>query len=401
MKRFLAVFLTLAILLTGLTVTASAASPWKKDGDYWTYTKSNGKLAEDEWIQDGGTWYYFSGTYMIADSIMQINKQWYAFNKSGAMVANDWYGMEWTGERSDGKKIKGYDWFYAGADGALAKGWKKIGKAWYYFEEKDTDSYTDPETGETYTWSVSPYMYSGGISEIKGTWYAFKYSGEMIVGWGQPWIDSPWNIEPDTDWVYANADGSLTPGWKSLGGKWYYFWPDWPYMARDTVLPIKNGKIDYESEKPQALYAFNESGDMVEKGWYQSHYYNEDGKKVPGAWYLVANGSVVRGWAQDGGKWYYLDEYWGGMYSDCMVTMSDNKTYAFEKSGAMVIGWYKSEGGDWYYFDANGARVEEEWVQDGGKWYYMKEYGVMAKDETLTIGKKDYTFGKDGAWTGK
>ena len=47
MKRFLAVFLMLAILLTGLTVTANAASPWAKDAaGKWTYTKADGKLAE-------------------------------------------------------------------------------------------------------------------------------------------------------------------------------------------------------------------------------------------------------------------------------------------------------------------------------------------------------------------
>ena len=386
MKRILAALLMLAILLTGLTVTASAASPWKKDGDYWTYTKSNGKLAEDEWIQDGGTWYYFSGTYMVADSVMQINEKWYAFDKSGAMVVNGWYEKKETWEDETWS-----NWVRAGANGELLKGWQQIGGKWYYFfgtQKLDKDWWApvmatgmplamDEETGEYFS------MFDNG------KFYGFRPSGEMIVGWGQL------GTSADSAWVYANADGSCdVKCWKKIGGKWYYF--------DDTGWMYRNGPRQTFDKNDKNIYLFNKSGELVENGWYQPTYKDENGQTIKGSWYYGGkDGVIVKGWAKDNGKWYYLDAEYGYMYSDCMVTMSDNKTYAFDKSGAMVIGWYKAEDGTWYCFDENGAMIEEEWVKTGGKWYYLKEGGAMAQDETLTIGKKDYTFGKDGAWVEK
>lgn len=379
----------LAILLTGLTVTASAASPWKKDGDYWTYTKADGKLAENEWIQDGDTWYYFSGTYMVADSIMQINEKWYAFGKSGAMAANSWYEEKESWEDETWSL-----WYYAGADGELLKGWQLIGGKWYYF-------ISGMQKLEKEYGYAQPYMMTGmwwDYDEEKGeciSWfdngkfYAFRPSGEMIVGWGQL------GTSPDSAWVYANADGSCDAKcWKKIGGKWYYF--------DDTGWMYRNGPAYTFDKNDKNIYLFNKSGELVENGWYQPTYKDEEGKTIKGGWYYGGkDGVVVKGWAKDNGKWYYLDEVGGWMYSDCMLTMSDNKTYALGKNGAMVTGWYKAEDGAWYYFVENGTRAEEAWVKTGGKWYYLKEYGVMAQDETLIIGGKEYRFDKDGAWIEK
>ena len=373
----------LAILLTGLTVTANAASPWAKDAaGKWTYTKADGKLAENEWIKDSGKWYYFLGTEMAQDEVFQDSKtgKYYAADADGVMVANLWFAEDWE-EVWDGIKYTGTEWYYAGADGELVRGWKQIGKVWYYFCENK---------------AVKPWMYSDTPELIKDKWYAFKHSGEMIVGWGQPWVASPYYSTPDTNWVYANADGSLVEGWKKIDGKWYLFSTEVgyynPVMVRNEVLPIKDGKIDFESENA-IFYGFNKSGAMVENSWFlwESPYSGDS------YWfYFGKDGAAKKGWFQDKGKWYYLDTYSGAMQTG-WITMNDGSKYYLDPTtGAMKTGWLQ-DGDNWYYLKDSGAMVKSDWVKSSGKWYYLKDTGIMAKSEKLVIGGKEYTFGADGA----
>ena len=375
----------LAILLTGLTVTANAATTgWKKEGNVWTYVKADGTLATDEWIKDGGKWYYFIGTAMAENQVFFDGSKWYAADKSGAMIANGWFGADWKWEGT-----KGTTWYYAGADGALVRGWKQIGKIWYYFGYEEEPEY-------------APAMAADCTRYINKKSYAFKHSGEMIVGWGQPWIANPWNEEPDTDWVYANADGSLVKNtWKKIDGKWYYFWGS--VMVRDTVLPFVNGEPDWSSDSP-TVYGFNKSGAMVENGWYKEVYfwYDEEGAEHTGYdWYYFGkDGAAKKGWLKDGGKWYYLDADWGYMRTEWLEMRDGTVYYMDPTSGAMVTGW-KQIDETWFYFKDSGAMAKKEWVKSGSKWYYLKDYGEMAKSETLTIDGKEYTFDANGAWIEK
>ena len=395
MKRFLAVFLMLAILLTGLTVTANAETGWvKKDGN-WYYYKADGTLLTSDWVQSKGKWYYLGADgVMYYDGIWEIKDKFYGFDADGAMAVG-WYSRKWNSEKWDGTPFVGTSWYYADKDGALVSGWKQIGGKWYYFAKPEVESWVD-EDGETYTYKTWPEMYAHDLYEINGKYYAFKASGEMIVGWGQPWYEWPWATKPDTNWVYANADGSVDKGWKKVDGKWYFFWTEYPYMARDTVVPITNGKEDYESEKP-VLYGFAKSGAMIENGWFRQEYQFRDGTTGYGPWfYFGKDGAAKKGWLQDKGKWYYLNANTGAMETG-WITMSDgNKYYLDPTTGAMKTGWFQ-EGENWFYFKDSGAMVKSDWVKSSGKWYYLKDTGIMAKSEKLVIGGKEYTFGADGA----
>ena len=250
----------LAILLTGLTVTASAANTgWVKDGDEWYYYKADGTMVKSDWVQTGGKWYYLGEEgVMVADDIKEINEKWYGFDKNGAMAANGWYELKW----SDGT---GSNWFYAGADGAFINGWKQIKGKWYYFFGANKfDKGSIPVMA--YEWvsdrwneetqSVGSYFDDGKI-------YAFKSSGELVIGWGQPSDAFP------NEWVYANADGSLvTKSWKKIGGKWYYFGA-WGMMFR-------NGPSGTYNEADKNEYLFSDSGALVENGWYQPYVVLDD-----------------------------------------------------------------------------------------------------------------------------
>lgn len=105
----------------------------------------------------------------------------------------------------------------------------------------------------------------------------------------------------DKGWWYLYADGSYpVNAWREIDGYWYYF-----------------GKEGY------AL-----------TGW----------QYIKGEWYYLAKEktanipecAMLTGWIQDKGKWYYLKES-GAMVSSCTMEIN-GKTYAFDKSGAMIEG---------------------------------------------------------------
>lgn len=107
-------------------------------------------------------------------------------------------------------------------------------------------------------------------------------------------------IKDDNGWWYQEATGYPVNAWREIGGYWYYFGA--------------NG------------YALT--------GW----------QYIKGEWYYLAakktgntpECAMLTGWIQDKGKWYYLKES-GAMVSSCTMEIN-GKTYAFNKSGAMIEG---------------------------------------------------------------
>lgn len=294
MKRFLAVFLMLAILLTGLTVTANAATTgWKKQSNgTWTYTKADGKLATDEWILDGGNWYYFFGTTMASEQFVSWKNKIYYCGKSGAMIANAWHKEtyeDWT------------TWFYAGADGALVEdGWQLVDKKWYYFSGPVmvSDTILPIEKGKI-NWEEATE---------KTPVYIFDKSGAMVEnGW--------YNVGDATYpvWAYAK-DGVAAKGWLQDGGKWYYLDPIYGWMW--------NGWYYDEAKKIQ-YYLDEKSGAMV-TGW----------KKFGDYWYYFKDSGAMleEDWVETNGKWYYLQEG-GEMAVNTTITWK-GKEYKVGADGA-------------------------------------------------------------------
>ena len=310
MKRFLAVFLMLAILLTGLTVTANAATTgWKKlDDGTWTYVKADGKLAENEWIQDGKTWYYFDGTTMVADGYMEIKGKWYGFSKTGAMVADSWYEVKdaWTNGASD--------WYYAGSDGAFVKGWKKIDGKWYFFANYKNYAEADPWMYQDTARAIDKGYADVDYSE-KTPIYVFTKSGDMVES---GWHKVTWHGDGYT-WYYVK-NGEAAKGWVKDGGKWYYLDAEYGFMYdEDWGLVEMNDKN---------IYTFDKSGAMV-TGW----------KKIDGVWY------------------YFKDS--GAMLKSDWVKGSDGKWYYLKEDGKMAVSETITWKGKEYKFDANGAWIEK------------------------------------------
>ena len=170
------------------------------------YLKSDGKMAEKEWVYDTSynSWFFIKegGSYANSEW-MKLGGSWYYFKRGGYMSTNTWLGSYYL--KSDGKMAekewvydKNYNsWFFIKEGGSYANSeWMKLGGSWYYFKR-------------------------GGYM-ARNTWqgsYYLKSSGAMAVN---EWIyDSNHKA-----WYYLKSDGSyarneVIQGYKlDYSGKW-------------------------------------------------------------------------------------------------------------------------------------------------------------------------------------
>ena len=262
-------------------------------------------LENGQWLKSGSRWWYRygDGSYP-SNQLCQINNIWYGFDASG------WMETGWAAH--DNK------WYYFNTSGVMQTGWLELGGSWYYL---------DPDKG---------YMYADTAFLLNDHIYSFNTDGTMYTGWLY--------IQTGNYWTYFDNNGAVN-GWKSIGGKWYYF--DTYMMVADRSLTIKGVE-----------YYFLSSGALAE-GWI----------KRDGAWYYYSGGIRRTDWLSLNGSWYYLDS-----------------------DGKMATGWLNLNG-SWYYL-ASGGKMATGWLKLGNTWYYLNANGKMA---TNTWIGNSYVNGS-GAW---
>lgn len=109
------------------------------------------------------------------------------------------------------------------------------------------------------------------------------------------------------------------------------------------------------------------------------------------------------GWVKSGNVWYY--RYPDGTYRKNGWEKVSGKWYYFDASGAMKTGWV-TVNGQTYYLDATGGDMKTGWIKTSdGQWYYMNPdpssstQGAMLKNQFADINGKTYYFGASGAMT--
>lgn len=411
------------------------------DENSWYYAGSDGVMYGAGWKKIGGKWYYFSGwdsspgTVKSGEpSMEEINGVYYAFDASGALSRGGWLDMSYSYELDDGSSHTVQRWAYANADGTCATGWKKLGGKWYYFDPDYPDMATISREidGKYYLFNKSGALASAGWVDLgEGYWGYANASGMPVPGWkksGNSWYfimengvaatsftvaDKTLNIFKDngvwesayktpgwksikrndyTYWFYINSDGTCATGWKSIGGKWYYF------NELSGVMVSKETKTDKGK-----IYMFDEDGRLVTKaGWYSMKWDYGDSEYIEW-YYLNSDGSCRTGWQKIGGKWYYFS-YHGSMYGGEYYAGTndiDGATYYFDKDGVMRTGWIAEpqswgDGSEtqWYHTNASGI-VDTGWKKIDGKWYYFGESGGMYTGKNR-IGTNMYDLGTDG-----
>ena len=108
------------------------------------YLKSDGKMAEKEWVYDKNynSWFFIKegGSYANSEW-MELGGSWYYFKRGGYMSTNTWLGSYYL--KSDGKMAekewvydKNYNsWFFIKEGGSYANSeWMELGGSWYYFK---------------------------------------------------------------------------------------------------------------------------------------------------------------------------------------------------------------------------------------------------------------------------
>ena len=427
---------------TAMTQSADAATT---DASSASVTSMTATAAQSgKWIHGGGWWYqYADGTYP-KDCFAKINGKTYYFDHSGYMVT--------------GWKELDYNTYYFDSNGVMVTGWQSIGGKWYHFDEygcmatyityvNDKQQvfapsgqwvsgwtfdrkiyYNDDGTvdWDRYNWYYAnsdgtPYDYNkndninGGWLRYGGKWYYIDYDGEMLRDQIVNVYGKKYRLKDDgsmvtgwyqsgSEWYYSNADGTIYDGWLYYGKDWYY---------------IDDGKMQtgWVTSKGKGYY-LGIDGKLV-SGWYHYNY------KVVGYsneyWmYMNADGSRYTGWVSSGGKWHYINsstmlcDEWDDCvniehyrksdgeidYDKYYEACNKSRGYVFDKTGAMVTGWYRttgvSEGGkvygsSWYYMDSDG-QGHQGWLYYNGSWYYF-EKGRM---QTNCIAPDGSYLGADG-----
>ena len=199
----------------------------------------------------------------------------------------------------------------------------------------------------------------------------------------------------DSYWYYY-VDGEPATGWKKIGKKWYYFYGDGQMASNEIIQP------DSES----IPYYVDESGAMVTKvGWCKFTFSFDPDQNV--YWvYVTKGGALARGWKKVGGKWYFLNSYYGIMSSNTVVSSDDKNFYIVGKDGVMSTkkGWrnLNAYGMSLWFYAKKGGLLKLGWYQEKGNWYYFekKHGGLMVFNTTAwQIGDKYYDFDENGVCT--
>ena len=167
----------------------------------WTYAKSDGTMAQDEWLWINGSWYYFEGSKLANHgwcfAPWHGQDHYYYFDANGHYETNRWHSIS----NYDGT----YDWSYSKSDGTRAEDeWLWINGSWYYFEGSKLANHG---------WCFAPW-------HGQDHYYYFDANGHYETN---RW-HSISNYDGTYDWSYSKSDGTRAEDeWLWINGSWYYF----------------------------------------------------------------------------------------------------------------------------------------------------------------------------------
>ncbi|MGI5958702.1 MAG: hypothetical protein ACOX60_04725 [Massiliimalia sp.] len=301
----------------------------------YSFLKSNGQWAKDEWQLINDKWYYFGSDSMaLCNTKLPLGnlESVYRFGADCAMVTG-WYR---TSNATDPTYGDARNWeYYSPSTGKQQFGWIKEGANWYYMTFADTVvKYKENGREQVKTMPKGTLLMGGTYTFVDeyGTekTYTFADNG-VLVNQGQGWV------KEGNTWYWVQEDGSRFTGkepttgvqssdsWKLINGKYYVF------NSKGEML---TGWIKAQNSKGEVKWYYcTANGDCVLNNWVQMS---------NGDWYLTnASGEMVTGWAVRGGKTYFLNDNNGvvglsyGAMATGTVTIKGNKC-TFDASGALV-----------------------------------------------------------------
>lgn len=129
----------------------------------------------------------------------------------------------------------------------------------------------------------------------------------------------------------------------------------------------QKGQTESSDSQSQKISSTTKKNKAQQNTWHKENYWT----------YHRPDGTIITGWAQDQGHWYYLDPQYNGQ---------------------MCYNGWKNINGSWYYFWGSGAMASNCWIKllNNGetRWYFVNSKGEMATDTYVG----NYHVNADGVW---
>lgn len=326
-------------------------------------------------------------------------------------------GIVYTDGPTGFRLVKGKTYYYI--DNKMQTGWKTIGGRRYYFTTGKNGKgvmQTGKRNLNNKWYFLDPYMKTGLIESGSKVYFANE-NGVLQSGWrtieGKKWyftsdknrrferltgmqkIGKKWYFlapEPKTGFFhegghlyYANGNGELQAGWKNIDGKTYYFF-------NSTV----NGHVHNEAavgKKPVSgtWYIFDK-----EEGYQKFGLQEYEG----GFYYAGNKGKLQTGWQTVGGVRMYFDPNGNTKYRGHNGMLTLKKLTYLVKDGVLQYGVNDWQG-EYYYSNSKGV-LETGWKTVDGKTYYFlpKKVGNQPMRAAVkgwyTMGDTSYFFDEKG-----
>ncbi len=397
----------------------------------WFAADENGNaiLLSEGWNLCGSHWYYFTGSELYTNTIVEINGQYYAFDrdgilfedvfitanrqlyrarKGGSLYVNSWY--YWTSSADDRNNpvyVNGdKGWFYFGYGGVAVNGLQTIDGVDYLFYNgmlaTDTMDIVGDKLYVTDSKGVARQITEEGLYYLTSQNETLRipvYVSDQAV------LQSTWKDIGDKRYFFDGNGHGLCDGIFWIDGTWYAFHTDGTAVMNEwVIMPIVNWQN-------AAVYYADDSGRLVrgeqkiDGKWY---YFNHDCQMTRGIvsdgdkQYLYGMDGVYigpvsgNGWNKINGIWYYvrndqvLDGAWevdGFIYCFQNGRMRANEvigTHLYGKDGKRIQGgWYKMNG-LWYYVDPETQQLYDGTIIQNGKEYLLQQ-GIMFTGEDIYV----------------
>lgn len=224
---------------------------WIRNGSYWHYMNSSGRMTRNNWLKYADNWYYLNLSGEMATGWLKNEGKWYYLNPSGEMetgwLKNEgkWYFLNPSGVMETGWLRNGGRWYYLNSSGAMETGWQKLSGRWHYLDSSGS-------------------MLQNTWSQINGIWYYFEPDGSMA---SNKWIGSyyvndsgAWDQNSNYGWSTRNGrtvyitNSGLAKGFQNINGYRYYFDSN-GYLASKVGIDISAHNVvdDFDKVKKSGV----------------------------------------------------------------------------------------------------------------------------------------------------